>query len=65
MHALFLIGLIPFLFLFIVLGLAALIMVASVVMEFPLLLLGVVGLGLVSHFLSKISKKQEVLCGQM
>ncbi len=65
MHALLLIGIIPFLVLFAVLGLAALMMVASVAVEFPLLLLGVVGIGLVSHFLSNLSKKREVLCEQM
>ncbi len=65
MHALFLIGVIPFLVLFAVLGLATLMMVASVAVEFPLLLLCVVGIGLVSHFLSNLSKKREVLCGQM
>ncbi len=63
MHALFLLGLIPFLLLFVLLCLAALIIVVSAVVEFPLLLLGVVSLGLVIHSLSKPSKKQELVCG--
>ncbi len=63
MHALFLFGLIPFVFLFAVLGLAALLMLVSAVVEFPLLLLGVFGLGLIMHFLPKSIKTQEPLCG--
>ncbi len=58
MHALFLILFIPFVFLFAVFGLTALVMVVSVAVEFPLLLLGVVGLGLVSRFLSNLSQKR-------
>jgi hypothetical protein len=65
MHALFLIGLMAPLILFAVLSLAALIMVAVAVVEFPLVFLGVVGLGLGSHFLSALSKQQEVLCEQI
>ncbi len=65
MHALFLIGFIPFFFLFVMLGLAAIIMVVSAAVEFPLLLLGVVAIGVVIHFLSKVGKNQDVLCGQM
>lgn len=63
MQALLLIGVIPFLILFAVLGLVALIMVASVIVEFPLILLGAAALGLVNHYLSSPGK--EVLCEQM
>jgi len=63
MQALLLIGIIPFLFLFAVLILAALIIVTSVLVEFPLVLLVAAVLGLAGYYVSNQGK--EVLCEQM
>jgi hypothetical protein len=66
MPILFLIGIIPFFVLFAVLGLAALILMATAVVEFPLVLLVAVGLGLAArHVLPSLGKKREVLCEPM
>jgi hypothetical protein len=53
---------IPFTVLFAALGGAVLILLAAVTLEFPLVVLGALGLGLVIHALSKLSKNREVAC---
>jgi 4-hydroxybenzoate polyprenyltransferase len=63
MQALLLIGVIPFLFLFAVLILAALIIVTSVLVEFPVVLLGAAILGWAGYYV--FNQGKEVLCEQM
>lgn len=65
MHFLLLVLIIPFGFLLALITLTFLMLVASVILEFPLVLLAAIGLGLLSHNLSKISSKPGVACEQM
>ncbi len=67
MHILLLIGIIPFVLLFLAMGFFGLMLVASAVAEFPLtvLLLTALGLGLARKVLPNLSKKQHTLCEQM
>ena len=65
MHFLLLILFIPFAFLLALIALTFLLLIASVLLEFPAVLLAAVGLGLLSHNLSKISGKPGVACEQM
>lgn len=69
MHVLLLIGIIPFVLLFLAMGFFALMLVVSAIVEFPvtvLLLITLIALGLVGRkVLPNLNKKQHALCEQM
>lgn len=67
MHILLLIGIVPFVLLFVAVSFFVLMAVAAAVVEFPLivLLLIAVGFGLTRKALPNLSKKQNTLCEQM
>ena len=60
MHVLVFIGIVPFSLLFLVLGISALLLFASAIINFPLLLLGLLSLGLLSRSWLKIISKPAV-----
>ncbi|MGX2031548.1 hypothetical protein [Methylocaldum gracile] len=67
MHILLLLGIVPFVLLFVAVSFFVLMAVAAAVVEFPLivLLLIAVGLGLSRKVLPNLSKKPNTLCEQM
>ncbi|MVF24985.1 hypothetical protein EVC37_25830 [Methylocaldum sp. BRCS4] len=66
MHILLLLAIIPFLVLIATLGFFVLMVIASAVVEFPLVLLVAVGLGVViRRALPNLSKKRDTLCESM
>jgi hypothetical protein len=65
MHALLLIGIIPFFTLLAVMAFAVLILLSAVVLEFPLLLLAALALGIAGRYLENFQRKREILCEQI
>ena len=65
MHILLLIVIVPFAILFGGLALFALTLLISLVVEYPLVLLAAVGVGVLSQHLVNLSAKRAVPCGQM
>lgn len=69
MHILLLLGIIPFVLLFLAIGFFVLMTMVSAIVEFPvivLLLMVLIGLGLVARkVLPNLNKKQHTLCEQM
>jgi|GEM_PF-1281749 len=68
MHVLLLIGIIPFVLLAAAVSFFVLMLVASAVVEFPLIVLTVLivaGVGAARKFLPNPNKKQSALCEQM
>lgn len=65
MHALTLIAILPFLFLFTAVGLVALLLVATALVEFPWIVLVAAGIAGLSHHLSALGKRQQSPCKQV
>ena len=60
MHVLLVIGIVPFSLLFVALGLSALILLVSAVINFPLFVLGIMGLTLLSQVVPKSNSKPVI-----
>lgn len=65
MYVLLVFVIIPFAVLGVVLAIAALILLAAAALEFPWLLLGALGLGVLMLNLPKLSKGRELSCQQI